>query len=74
MANATSTRNVDQWEKLSRENYDEYISEYKYFMFDAANIKNCEHCPQNQGGDGFQHRLPCGQWLCWVEMSLARGK
>ena len=62
-------RTVEQWQQLSRENYDEYIDEYKRFMFNEANIGSCEHCPSNCGSDNYQHRLPCGQWHCWVEMS-----
>lgn len=35
-------------------------------MYDPDNIRNCDECPNNMGCDDFQHRLPCGQWHCWV--------
>ena len=41
---------------------------YREFMYNPENIRHCEGCPQNEGYDDFQHRLPCGQWRCWVEL------
>ena len=42
--------------------------EYRDFMYNPENVRNCEQCPENQGCDDFQYRLPCGQWHCWVEL------
>ena len=42
--------------------------EYRDFMYNPENVRNCKQCPANQGCDDFQHRLPCGQWHCWVEL------
>lgn len=42
--------------------------EYADFMFNADNEFRCEHCPENRGhdGNGFDHRYPCDQQMCWV--------
>ena len=42
------------------------ILDYKNFMFNSDNIRNCENCPENRDFDDWQDRLPCGQWHCWV--------
>ncbi len=47
--------------------------EYQEFVYNPENIRNCEECPNNQGCDDFQHRLPCGQWLCIVETHCRSG-
>lgn len=47
-------------------------TEIKKFLADAANVDNCTACPFNDGFDDFQHRKPCGQWNCWVEVHCSR--
>lgn len=47
--------------------------EYRRFMYNPKNVKKCGACPENQGCDDFQHRLPCGQWYCWVELHCGGG-
>lgn len=42
------------------------MSEYVDFMFDKKNEFNCENCPENQGFDDWEGKLPCGQQNCWV--------
>lgn len=41
---------------------------YHDFMFNPDNIKSCDKCPNNLGYDDFQHRLPCGQYRCWIDI------
>lgn len=43
-----------------------YTEAYKEFMYNKDNIRNCEACPENEGFDDWQGRLPCGQHWCWV--------
>lgn len=44
------------------------VKEYLEFMYNPDNARNCEECPESRKYDDFQHRLPCGQWHCWVEL------
>ena len=46
----------------------------KMNMLDRSNEFNCENCSYNIGCDGFQHRLPCGQWNCWVTVNCDRAE
>ena len=41
-------------------------------MLDRRNEFNCSECCYNIGCDDFQHRLPCGQWNCWVTVYCDR--
>lgn len=42
---------------------DKEIQQYKAFVYNEANIHNCENCPhRNDTQDG------CGQQHCWVEV------
>ena len=43
-------------------------------MINRSNEFNCEHCDYNIGCDDFQHRLPCGQWNCWVTVNCDRAE
>ena len=43
------------------------VEEYKNFMYNKNNIKNCSCCPDNSGFDkGYDDKLPCGQYTCCV--------
>ena len=42
------------------------VEEYKEFMHNEANIRKCEHCPENRDMSDWNDRLPCGQFRCWV--------
>ena len=43
------------------------IQDYKDFMLNPENIERCDGCPENQGFSSWPgHRLPCGQFNCWV--------
>ena len=44
------------------------IEDYKKFMYNPNNIKCCDICPENNGFDNRQDRLPCGQYRCWVKV------
>ena len=46
----------------------------KMNMLNRSNEFNCEHCDYNIGCDDFQHRLPCGQWNCWVTVNCDRAE
>ena len=46
----------------------EEIRNYKNFMCNRENSHNCEQCPENCGSDNWQHKLPCGQQNCWVDV------
>lgn len=46
----------------------------KFDMLNRENVFNCEHCDYNIGCDDFQHRLPCGQWNCWVKLNCDRAE
>ena len=46
----------------------------KMNMMKRSNVFNCEHCDYNIGCDDFQHRLPCGQWNCWVKLNCDRAE
>lgn len=46
----------------------------KMNMLDRKNIFNCSECEYNIGCDDFQHRLPCGQWNCWVTVNCDRAE
>lgn len=48
--------------KTDEERRQEYID----FMYNPDNAYCCQKCPENQGMDDWQDRLPCGQWHCWV--------
>lgn len=43
------------------------VGEYKKFMYNPDNSHRCKNCPENEGFDSWQDRLPCGQWHCWVD-------
>ena len=49
-------------------------SEIMDFLHDEDNILNCEECPYNRGFDDFQHRLPCGQYHCWIDLHCTEQK
>ena len=44
--------------------------EYVNFMFNPNNEYKCEGCPENQGFDDWEGKLPCGQQNCWVTCHL----
>ena len=46
----------------------------KMNMLDRNNEFNCTECCYNIGCDDFQHRLPCGQWNCWVTLNCDRAE
>lgn len=46
----------------------------KMNMLDRNNEFNCTECSYNIGCDDFQHRLPCGQWNCWVTLNCDRAE
>ena len=46
----------------------------KMNMLDRNNEFNCTECSYNIGCDDFQHRLPCGQWNCWVTVNCDRAE
>ena len=46
----------------------------KMNMLDRSNEFNCSECCYNIGCDDFQHRLPCGQWNCWVTVNCDRAE
>ena len=46
----------------------------KFDMLNRENVLNCDHCDYNIGCDDFQHRLPCGQWNCWVKVNCDRAE
>lgn len=44
------------------------LEEYKKFMNNEENSHNCSECPANEGFSEWPgHRLPCGQFHCWVD-------
>ena len=43
-------------------------------FLDRSNEFNCDHCYYNRDYDDFQHRLPCGQWNCWVTIYCDRAE
>ena len=48
---------------------DAEIIEYLHFMQTPENERNCPSCPENKGFSEWPgHRLPCGQFHCWVTM------
>lgn len=43
---------------------DKEVQQYKAFVYNEANIHNCENCPhRNDTRDNY-----CGQQHCWVEV------
>ena len=43
------------------------IQDYKDFMYNPENVGHCEGCPENRDFSSWPgHRLPCGQFHCWV--------
>ena len=46
----------------------------KMNMLERSNEFNCSECEYNIGCDSFQHRLPCGQWKCWVTVNCDRAE
>lgn len=48
------------------------LMNYYDFMYNPKNVRNCKECPENsgftEGANG--NRLPCGQYNCWVELSV----
>lgn len=48
-------------------------NEYRRWLYNPENIRNCSECPDNIGCSNFQDRLPCGQWNCWVEIHCGGG-
>ena len=53
---------------MAKKEYDEYVKGYTDFMYDPDNIRKCDNCPENNGFDDWQDRLPCGQYHCWVSV------
>ena len=48
-------------------------NEYIDFMNEEENIHNCAECPANNGCDEWPGtRLPCGQFHCWVAVTIKR--
>ena len=43
-------------------------------LLERSNEYNCKECCYNIGCDDFQHRLPCGQWNCWVTVNCDRAE
>ena len=43
-------------------------------FLNSSNEFNCDHCYYNRDYDDFQHRLPCGQWNCWVTICCDRAE
>lgn len=40
--------------------------EYCKWMYDIRNEYECDECPENNGYDDHEGKLPCGQQNCWV--------
>lgn len=59
----------DDTAEMPLEQPTEAVLEYRRFMADSSNAHNCEHCPANQDFSEWPgHRLPCGQFNCWVTL------
>ena len=41
------------------------VEEYKKFMYNPENSRNCENCPHKD--DFPEKELPCGHQKCWVD-------
>lgn len=46
----------------------------KDFDCNPKNSRKCSDCPHNQNFSDWQDRLPCGQWHCWVDVTIPLGK
>lgn len=42
------------------------------FIFNQENEHNCHACPYEWAYGKQTQRLPCGQFRCWVTMSVER--
>lgn len=57
----TVMRKYEEEERMTKE-------EYRRFINNPENLYNCANCPENRNEGGWQSRLPCGQWHCWVDL------
>ena len=49
------------------------VNEYIDFMYEPSNSHNCAECPENNDCEAWpEHRLPCGQFRCWVDCHCER--
>ena len=55
-----------EWDELARRNREEYLKQYRKFMYNEDNYHN--NCPENidEVSPLFEYRLKCGQYNCWV--------
>ena len=56
--------NFKKWEKLQKENPEQYQKEYCKFMYDSRNEYNCDECPVASGRYINESGLLCGQYNC----------
>lgn len=48
-------------------------TEYDEYMFNRANIRKCENCPENRGFGNCQNNYrECGQQNCWIAINTSR--
>lgn len=56
-----------EWDELAKRDRDEYLKQYRKFMYNEGNYWKCEECPENIGAySSFEYLLPCGQYNCWL--------
>lgn len=57
-----------EWDELAKRDRDEYLKQYRQFMYNEQNYMNCNNCPENidEVSPPFEYRLKCGQYNCWV--------
>lgn len=47
---------------------------YITFCNDPANSMNCDSCPYNINATRPESVLPCGQFVCWVDLTGSRNE
>lgn len=47
---------------------------YITFCNDPANSMNCDSCPYNINATRPESVLPCGQFICWVDLTGIRNE
>ena len=56
-----------EWDELAKRDKEEYLKQYRRFMYNEHNYKQCAECPENiEAYSSFEYLLPCNQYNCWV--------
>ena len=64
------------WGGTKKEGHKMTTSEYREWMSNQNNVRNCEECPENRDfNSGINGNvLPCGQYNCWVAVACKGGR